>query len=560
MPNLLDATGLQTQSRAELITYFTNQYQTIYGADINLDSSTPDGQMMNIFIQAILDLEDLLVQIYNSFDPDNAIGNVLDQRVSINGIERQGGTYTVTPITMVISGSCNLYGLDQTAQPIYTVSDNSGNNWFLETTEIGVTPGTYVYNFRAAIPGKQLTIPNTITTQVTIVLGVASVNNPTSYIVLGENQESDAVLRLRRQKSVSLASQGYLAGLLAALENVPNVSSAFVYENVTDTTNVDGVPGHSIWVIVAGSGAPADIAQAIYTKRNAGCGMKGSEEYTITQVDGSPFIVQWDDVVTKNLFITMTTTSINGTVPSNTAAIRAGLVTSLNPGVNSEVNINEISTLVQQIDPNTLVLSSGISLALIQTFTLSGIAASGAFKLNYGAVQSSSISWNDSIGTIQTKLQAMTGLSAATVTGSIASQSLVFNLSSVSNISQLLFVSDNTLQTSGFVDITFAYNENYQPILNPPSKQNQFVVSSANIIILPMQITPASSQVSTTQNVTFLGLGGYGTYTYTLTLNGSGGMVNATSGLYTAGASMGTDNVTVTDAFGNTAVAVITVV
>lgn len=565
MPNVLNSLGLQVMTRDEWIAYYTSKYQAIYGPDIDLSSSTPDGQMMNIQVQTILDLQDLLVQVYNSFDPDNAVGVVLDQRVAINGIVRQGGTYTVTPITVVTSQSVNLYGLDQSAQEVYTVSDNSGNKWFLIDSQIGILPGTHSFNFRAATPGANITIPNTITTQVTIVLGVTSVNNPTAAIVTGVDEESDAQLRVRRQQSVSLASQGYLAGLLAALENVPNVSSAFVYENVTDVTNSDGVPGHSIWVIVAGSGAPADIAQAIYTKRNAGCGMKGSQTYTVTQVDGSPFIVQWDEVVTRNLFITFQAVSINGTVPPNIAAIRAGLVTALTLGVNSEVNINQIATIVQEIDPNTLVLNAGISLGQSQTLTLSGVAASGSFVLNYGGVTSASIAWNDSIGTIQSKVQAMAGLSTVTVSGSISSQSLVFDLSTLSDVSALLFVQNNTLQTSGSTAITFAYNESYQPILNPPTKQNQFVVSAADIIILAMQttiggLTASSTQVSASQNVQFGALGGYGSYTYSITVNNSGATINATSGLYTAGTTGGVDTVRVSDAFGNTATATVTVV
>src|ERR1019366_9465288 len=101
MPNVLSATGLQTATRAELIANGTAAFQAIYGADINLASDTPDGQILNYFVQAQLDNADLMVTIYNGFDPDNAVGVVLDQRVALNGIERQGGTYTLTPITVV---------------------------------------------------------------------------------------------------------------------------------------------------------------------------------------------------------------------------------------------------------------------------------------------------------------------------------------------------------------------------------------------------------------------------------------------------------------------------
>lgn len=560
MPNILDALGLQVATRAELLADLTAQMQAIYGNDINLEPDTPDGQFLNILVQAQVDLLDLIVSVYNSFSPDAAIGNTLDQRVAINGIVRQAGTYTVTPITVVVSQSVNLYGLDQEIQDVYTVSDNDGNLWQLEETQLGLAAGTHVLNFRAAEPGENLTIPNTITTPVTIVLGVVSVNNPTTYTVLGVNEESDIQLRVRRQKSVSLGSQGYLAGLLAALENIDGVSSAFVYENNTSITDGDGVPGHSIWVIVAGTALDSDIAQAIYTKRNAGCGMFGSEAYTITQVDGSPFIVNWDEVITRNMFITFDTTSIDGITPPDIEAIRTGLATGFVPGVYQELNINGLATLVQEIDPNTLVTDPGFSLGTDQTLTLSGVAASGVFKVSYNGNDSANINWNDAIGVVQTKVQAVTGLSNTTVTGSIASQSLIFDLSGESDVLGLITVVDNTLATSAPAPIIFAYDEDYSFTLLPPSKQNQLIVSYENIIILPMQLKPLTSQVTTGNTRQFSAYGGYGDLVFSISVNNSGGSINASTGLYTAGVTPSVvDTVLVTDSFGNTGTATVTI-
>ena len=378
MPNTLTSTGLTTATEQELVAQYTAAFQAIYGSDINLGAETPDGQIMMTFIQSVLDVEDLITLVYTSFDPDQAFGVILDQRVAINGIQRQAGTYTVTNITITTTNSVNLYGLDQSVNPIYTVSDNAGNQWQLQATQLGFSaPSGISLAFQASTPGALTTIPNTITTPVTIVLGVSAINNPTTYTTLGLNEESDAALKIRRQISVSLASQGYLAGLLAALENISGVTYAFVEENTGGTTNADGVPGHSIWVIIGGSGAAADIANAIYTKRNAGCGMyntgdSGAQSYTITQVDGSLFTVYWEDVVTVPLFIKFTASSLNGTTPSNYAAIlnaTTGLPGLFQPGPAAEVNINELSTYVQQIDPNTLVTSSGFSTSAGGSYT-----------------------------------------------------------------------------------------------------------------------------------------------------------------------------------------------
>ena len=566
MPNSLTTTGLTTAPQSELVSNFTASMQLIYGSSINLSSSTPDGQMMMIFIQAVLDLQDLLTTIYNFFDPDQAIGVVLDQRVAINGIQRQAGTYTVTNITLVTSQTLNLYGLDQSVQPVYTVADSAGNQWQLQTTSLGIASGTNVLSFQAANPGAVLTIPNTITVPVTIILGVTSINNPTTYSVLGVNEESDAALKIRRAQSVSLASQGYLSGLLAALENITGVTSAFVYENNTGTPDgispdaayPNGTPSHSIWVIVAGSASAALIAQAIYTKRNAGCGMRGETSYIITQVDGSSFVVLYDTVFAQNLFIAFTATSINGSQSPNIAAILAGLPSSFAPGVFSEVNINQLATAVQAIDPNTLVTAAGFSTGLTQILTLSGIAASGTFEITYNGNSTAAINWNDSISTIQSKVQAVTGLSAATVTGSIASQTLTFTL--VNSALGLLTVSANSLMTSVPAAITFSFNEGYSNTLIPTSKKNQFAVSGANIIILPMIMAPPSATVVALATQQFSAVGGYGAYTWSMQSNPSGGSVNS-SGLYTAGSTFSvTDVVEATDKLGNTVTASISVI
>lgn len=560
MPNSLGPLGLTTATQAELLTQYTTAFQTIYGSDITLTSDSPDGQLMNTFIQSILDLEDLITQVYNTMDPNNAVGVILDQRVAINGIQRKGGTFTVTNITIVTSQSVNLYGLDQTVQPVYTVADNAGNQWQLITTQLAVTIGTNVFSFQAASVGAILTTPNTITTPVVIVLGVVSINNPTTYTTLGTNQESDAALKLRRQQSVSIVSQGYLPGLLAALENLTGVTSAFVYQNTTDTTDADGVPSHSVWIIVAGTASEASIANVIYQKLNAGCGMFGQTNFTIIQVNGVPFTVTWDMVVAQNLFIQFTATSINGTSQPNISAILSGLPISFDPAVFQQVNINTLATDVQAIDSNTLVSAAGFSNGQTQILTLSGVAASGTFIVNYNGNASAAINWNDAIGTIQTKVQAVTGLSTALVTGSIVSQSLTFNLTAITNVLGLLYVSNNSLMTSAPAAITVSYNEGYTSTLIPTAKNDQFAVSSANIIILPMILSPTASTVKTLLTEQFTALGGYAPHVYTISVNNSGGSINSSTGLYTAGSTTGvSDGILVTDAFGYSGSASVTV-
>ena len=468
MPNLLNSTGLTTATQAELLAQYTLNFQETYGSSINISSDTPDGQSINNFIQTNLDVEDLVSQIYTSFDPDQAFGVVLDQRCAINGIQRQGGTYTVTPITIVTTQSANFYGLDQTAQPVYTVQDNAGNEWELQTTQIGLAAGTNVLNFQAANPGAVLTVPNTITIPITIVLGVTSVNNPTTYTTLGQTEETDVALKIRRQQSTAISNQGFYDGLKAALLNINGVSNAFVKENDSGSTDGFGIPGHSIWVIVAGSGAASSIAQAIYAKRNSGCGMRGSVSYTITRTDGTPFTVYWDDVESETLFIACYLTSLDGINPPNIAAILAQLPNIFVPGIAQEVNVNALATAIQSIDSNSLV-----------TFTGSGTPSPAGFSTTSGG--------------------------------------------------------------------------SYTNILTPSALNMQFQVSSPNIILLPMILGPSGTTVTHGSTETFTALGGYGTYTYSFSVNNSSGTIDSSSGLYTAGGTFPvTDTIEVTDSLGNT--------
>ncbi len=575
------ADGISIPTQAELLAYYQYWFLQIYGVDLTLqDPSSPDNQFINIVIQAALDVGDLMVQVFSGMDPDLAFGVVLDMRCAINGVQRQAATFSSVNVDITITGTVALYGLEQTAQPVYTLADTAGNQWQLVNSNTSATTGSYV--FQAAVPGAVIANPDTIMVPVTIVLGVTAVNNPTEQSSLGINEESDYALKIRRQKSVSLPSQGYLAGLRAALLNVSGVNYAEVYENNTGTTSTGTVPpnvpadipGHSIWVIVSG-GAAADIADAIYTKRNAGAGMKGSESFNIIQVNGTTFTVFWDNVVEQPLFIVFRVSSLSGLVPPNIAAINSettGLQSTFTPGVNAEVNINQLATLVQALDPNTLVTSSGFSSGLVQTITFSGIAASGTFKLSYDGTSTAAINWNDNAASIETKLRTLTASPTLAVTGSIAGQSLVVTLNLPAGVlPTLIGYNTNSLATSGPVNITLSFTSTYSNTLTPTAANDQFEVLAENIIILPMMLTTAgvaytyssgfvtgtTITLAASDVATFLGQGGFGTKVYSCS-SGTGGTINASTGVYTAGTA-GTDTLTCKDDMLNSCTCVVTV-
>jgi hypothetical protein len=317
MPDVIDATGLTVMTAAEITAQLNSGLQGIYGADINLDQNSPDGQMVGILTQMAVDIREMIVSVNNGFDPDQAQGVILDQRVTINDIQREGGTYTIQPIDLVIGSTVTLVGLDGSFDNPngtgYTVQDGSGNQFILITTET-FTAGSYTRNFRAKNIGLVNVPVDTITIPVTIVLGVSSVNNNSAAITVGETQETDAQLRTRREQSTALSTTGYLNGLLGAIKAISGVTEAELYENKTGVTDANGIPPHCIWLIVAG-GSSSDIGNEMYNRKSYGCDMKGDVTYDIVTASDALFTAQWDTPNAIDLYIRFT---IQRTVPGFT--------------------------------------------------------------------------------------------------------------------------------------------------------------------------------------------------------------------------------------------------
>ena len=96
MPNIITEKGIEISDTQEIRDLIINGdddqpgLQQIYGEDAVFESDSPDGQAVGIFAQAIRDVAEVILQTYNSFDPDKAVGVSLDNRIAYNGIRRKG--------------------------------------------------------------------------------------------------------------------------------------------------------------------------------------------------------------------------------------------------------------------------------------------------------------------------------------------------------------------------------------------------------------------------------------------------------------------------------------
>jgi hypothetical protein len=361
MPNVLDATGLQTATTAEQTSAIEQALKAVYGSDIDLASNSPDGQLIGIFVQAMQDLLDLLTNIFNMFSVDSASGVLLQRLVAVNGLALRPGAYTTTPVSITVDRAVTLYGLDQEAQVQFAVRD-SNNVWTLLSTYSFGGAGTQALVFQCDVMGNIVPLPNTIIQITTPTLGVTDSNNPTvAGTVAGQVEETDVELRRRHGSMFKLAATGPFDAVQAALLAIPSVADALVVENATGAP-VSGQPAHSIWAIVVGGTGP-EIGQAIYSKKAPGCEMYGALSEVVTRPNGQTFTAKYDVGVEQQLWAQFGVLSKVAGITFDKPLIAQQMAAAMDGyfKLNQSASIGDLAQVLAAVEPRAIMVSAGVS-------------------------------------------------------------------------------------------------------------------------------------------------------------------------------------------------------
>ena len=277
--------GIQVQTFQEIYDELAAGYRVIYGEDINLEPNSPDGQRVAIEAQLVLDSQSFGALEYNQRDPDFALGQSLNSIIKLSGITRRPATRSQVDVTVVTDRPLTL--------PIdYTVEDDLGQSWSTLAVRTLIA-GTTTVTLFAVDFGAIEADADTIVNPVTVVIGDQSVTNPTAATA-GIDEETDQELRVRRNRSLETPQSSSTGRMFTALASVPNVTGVAVYENDTDVTDYNGIPAHSLWVVVEG-GAVAAIVETMTKNKTGGKGMVGSVTGTfsepVTRPNGTTFTI-----------------------------------------------------------------------------------------------------------------------------------------------------------------------------------------------------------------------------------------------------------------------------
>lgn len=326
--------------------------KTAFGSSIDTGDRSILGQLAGIVAERLALLWELAQTVYAAQDPNLATGAGLDAVSAYTGTLRPPASYSVVtetltgiPTTVVPSGS--LIKTASTSQQFQTTASgtiasvsawttglayalgdrvtNGGNVYQCVTagtagataptgTSTGISDGGAAWDWLGAGTGAvDVTAQCTVTGPVTAtardlsvrVSGVTGWDGAINVLdaTLGRNVASDEELRVLREEELSSDGQSPPDALRAALLKITDVVSATVFTNITDTTDANGMPPHSVECMVrtlwsAGDPKDQEIFDAVFQNLAAGIeststATTGKQTGTATDSQGTSHTVYW---------------------------------------------------------------------------------------------------------------------------------------------------------------------------------------------------------------------------------------------------------------------------
>lgn len=387
MGDYVTPTGLQIPTVESLLEELALEQRSTIDAELNTAADSLVGQLNAIFASHLRKAYEALQIAWNGNDPDACEGALLENLCAITSTIRAAATHSRFVGTRKVKLTLNA----ATTIPINTQFSTPGNlvQLWRTTEEItSTTAGDYLVSVECVETGPIACNAGTLTVIATPALGLNAVTNDFDAI-LGTETDNDDQLWLRRENELRATGTGTVDAIRAdvlsiELENgLKPIQTCHVLENDTDVTNGDGLPPHSIEVLVFDGlslNCPNNtLAQRIWDSGGAGIETIGNTSGIAIDSRGISHIVKFSRPALLEVLIEATLTLTNaGELPSQylsavqtaiiaqfAAKVRAGSVIRANHYEAACIAIPGIddASIRMSFDPNPLG-SPGANLTL----------------------------------------------------------------------------------------------------------------------------------------------------------------------------------------------------
>lgn len=259
-----------------------------FGSGTPTGPETPIGQTIDVTAVPLDKDNELLQEVYDSFNPDNAEGVQLENLSGLTGVVRQPATRST--VTLTLSG---------TPTTVVAAGKRSripnGTLWQL-TEEVTIGGAPTDGPAESVDTGPIEASPGSIDEIVDAVAGWTGVTNA-AVADEGTNVETDTALRARRERSLSVGGSSRDAAIRARLEQLDFVTAAAAISNRTLTADSKGIPGKACRSVILPSGLSdaqkALVGEALWEIWPSGIYSDGADVVvTITDDRGYPQVMR----------------------------------------------------------------------------------------------------------------------------------------------------------------------------------------------------------------------------------------------------------------------------
>ncbi len=339
----ITSTGYQRRTLGVVLTSIQDYLRDKISLKLDLSERAVLGNWSNLGGDHVDQLEQLIEEAYNAFDPDNASDDRFVAIALLTGVPRRGAQKGLVTVTLNLDASQSYAAGDLAAHVI----DEPTNRWLNRDAVTSTTAGTYSAVFQSELASSAaIAEAGTLTVIATPVAGWNSATNGASATP-GQDIESIPALRIRREQALSVGGSRTRGAIRSKLLLVTGVLSAEAFENTGNVTDANGVGPHNIRAVVwDGSPAAADddaIAQVIWDHKAEGILSQGLQTGTAQDAVLGPVTVLFDRATTSTVTVAVGIESATGVA---SADIKAALLAAMPTRVGQEVTFNKLAASV----------------------------------------------------------------------------------------------------------------------------------------------------------------------------------------------------------------------
>ncbi len=266
------------------------------------DENDPLVQIVDSFSDGLSVAWEELQYAYNQFDPLKSSGAGLSGVVQLNGLRRKAGTFSEVIV--------NLVGQPDQLIPAGQQITDKDNTFVWELPQIlldggGEGIGTAICTTK----GPNTALPDTLVKILTPISGWISVTNDLDATP-GTSKETDTELRKRQQISTGITGASVVDALFSSLLALPDVTFVRVYENKGLTTDVRGIPGKTVAVVIIG-GDDQEISDTIFLKQCIGMATYGTTQTEQVDLQGMQYAIFFSRPLAIQVFINVQVTVVD---------------------------------------------------------------------------------------------------------------------------------------------------------------------------------------------------------------------------------------------------------